>query len=340
MLRRYGLAALVSAILAAAAACGGSPTQPTPIVIKPPTDPPAISCPADIAKQTVNGAPLAVTWTSPTVTGGAVPVTTSCSSDSGSSFTVGTTTVSCTATDGQQRQASCAFSVQVTEAAHISKTKFLAFGDSLTAGTVHEACLLAPSGALGPFNPFQIGPYETAATPYPLALQQLLQDRYPGENPTVANAGVAGETIVTGDSRLGGVLSSQHPQVVLLLEGINDINQKQGDAISDIEGALRSMIRHGKEQGAEVFVSTLLPQRQGGCRAFDFYDGVDDISDANGTIIAVAAQQGATLVDLHKVFAGQESTLIGADGLHPNQAGYQKMADVFLEAITAKFQLP
>ncbi len=339
MLKRYGPAALVSAVLAAAAACGGTPTKPTPVVIVPPTDPPTIACPADITKQTLNSAPLTVTWNSPTVSGGATPVTTSCSADSGTSFAVGTTNVSCTATDGQQRQASCSFSVQVTEAAHISKTKFLAFGDSITAGTVHEACLFAPSGALAPFNPFQLGPYETAATPYPLGLQQLLQDRYPGEKPTVVNAGVAGETIGTGDGRLSGVLASQQPQVLLLLEGINDINAKQGAALFDIEGGLRSMIKHGKERGAEVFVSTLLPQRQGGCRAYDFYDGVDDISKANGVIITVAAQQGATLVDMHQVFAGQESTLIGVDGLHPNQAGYQKMAEVFLDAIKAKFEL-
>jgi lysophospholipase L1-like esterase len=343
-MQRQGLAACLAAVIAAAAAaCGGNPTTPTPVVITPPTPPPTISCPADVTKTTPDGGPVAVSYTAPTVDGGAAPVTTACSTASGSTFPIGTTEVRCTATDGEKRQASCSFSVNVVNPAHISKKKFLAFGDSITQGVVHAAgdCLVAPSGALAPLNPFQFGPYVNAATPYPLGLQQLLQSTYPAEMPTVVNSGVAGEMVAQGDERLPGVLRSVHPDVLLLLEGVNDINAHQEDGVSDIEGGLRSMIRHAHENGvSEVLLSTLLPERVGGCRAYDWGDGVDDISDANDVINYLAGTEGATLVDMHKAFSGQEGTLLGPDGLHPNDAGYAKMAQVFFDAIKSKYQLP
>lgn len=323
---------------ALAAACSRGPTSPT-TVITPPTAPPTITCPADVTAQTLNGTPVAVQFDAPAVSGGAVPVKTTCSSEAGATFPVGITDVSCTAVDGQQRQASCSFAVKVVEAPHITKNRFLAFGDSITRGVDNEACLFAPSGGWAPFSPFRHGAYAFAAKPYPLALEELLQARYPGEKPTVANSGVSGETAVAGDGRFSGVLATQHPEVVLLLEGINDINQRQGDAVSDVETALRSMVRHAKEAGVEVFLSTLLPQRPGACKAYDETDGVDDISDANAAINYVANEQGVPLVDMHKVFSGQETTLLGFDGLHPNQAGYQKMAEVFLEAIKGRLEV-
>jgi len=42
------------------------------------------------------------------------------------------------------------------------------------------------------------------------------------------------------------------------------------------------------------------------------------------------------------VYAGFEGnlTLIGDDGLHPNEQGYQRMADVFFAAIRANLETP
>lgn len=342
-LPRFLVATTVAALAALAAACGKGPTAPTPTPISPVTQPPAITCPANVTAPTVNAAPVTVTYNAPTVTGGALPVTTTCSSASGSSFNLGTTEVSCSVVDGEQRQAACSFTVQIVEVPHVSKTRFLAFGDSITYGVSNEACQLAPSGEFARFVPFRLGSLAVVAQPYPSILRSLLQARYPAENPAVFPSGVPGELIVTGDGRLSGELNKYQPDAVLLLEGVNDIHATQGNAISDIREALRSMIRHTLERGAEAFVSTLLPQRIEGCKAYDWSDGVDDISDANATIIAVAGEfmgqtPGVTLVDMHKVFSGQESTLLGGDGLHPNETGYERMAAVFFDAIKAKLE--
>src|SRR5574337_427563 len=109
------------------AACGGhkSPSGPSAA--------PQITCPADIAMDHVDTATQAVTFDPPQVTGGAQPGQTTCSPESGSPFSLGTTTVNCTASDASSHTAMCAFNVTL-KGFTIAATKYEAFGDSLTAG--------------------------------------------------------------------------------------------------------------------------------------------------------------------------------------------------------------
>jgi lysophospholipase L1-like esterase len=45
-------------------------------------------------------------------------------------------------------------------------------------------------------------------------------------------------------------------------------------------------------------------------------------------------------VDLHAAFGGTATTeLIGPDGLHPTEAGYQKIADTFFAAIKSTLEV-
>src|SRR5258708_5689112 len=99
----------IAAAFLSAAACGGSPAKPTP-----PPAAPQVACPPDVSVRGVAGNSQAVTFSAPTVTGGAAPVNVSCSQTSGGTFPLGTTTVNCTASDAQSRQAACAFSVTLT----------------------------------------------------------------------------------------------------------------------------------------------------------------------------------------------------------------------------------
>ena len=69
---------------------------------------------------------------------------------------------------------------------------------------------------------------------YPTKLLALLSQRYQDQTIVVKNAGQAGEKIDEGRSRLSGVLDANDPQVLLLLEGANDLNTARGDAISTI----------------------------------------------------------------------------------------------------------
>jgi Domain of unknown function (DUF5666)/Fibronectin type III domain/HYR domain len=86
-------------------------TSPTPTVPAP-TSTPTIACPlmAPVASHSGNAMKV---YFSPTVTGGVAPITTSCTPLSGSLFQIGTTPVTCLATDAQRQVDSCATSVIV-----------------------------------------------------------------------------------------------------------------------------------------------------------------------------------------------------------------------------------
>ena len=123
--------------------------------------------------------------------------------------------------------------------------------------------------------------------------------------------------------------------------GINDIHKpgrSQAASIGPLVQALRTVVHDARSRGARVFVGTLLPEDKCGCRAFDFVDGRDDIVAANAQIRVMAANEGVVLVDLYLGFVGQTTALLSFDGLHPNEAGYAKMAEMFFEAIRQQLE--
>jgi lysophospholipase L1-like esterase len=276
-------------------------------------------------------------------------VTTYCTPASGTGFPNGITEVTCVASDALQRLASCRFNVTVARPPRLTATRFLAFGDSITAGVLGTQCP-AGGGVNCSITTLTMSRFElrqfleglfinAEATPaaYPRSLQGLLASRYPLQSFAIANEGLGGEFVSDGKNRLSGLLNQQAPEALLLQEGANDMNQGQ-PPIDTIVGDLRTMVRSGRSRGMPVFVGTLLPQRQMACRGYDFCDGKDDTVPTNARIRAMAAAEGAVLVDLFTAFDGQTETLLGLDGLHPNEAGYQKIAEMFFEAIRLRLE--
>lgn len=76
---------------------------------------PVVTCPASIIANTAPGVCTAVVTYSATATDNCPGVTVSCSPPSGTTFSLGTTTVTCTATDAASNTSSCAFSVTVID---------------------------------------------------------------------------------------------------------------------------------------------------------------------------------------------------------------------------------
>lgn len=220
-------------------------------------------------------------------------------------------------------------------------TKFVAYGDSITEGFV-QVCpgaasrLSARWRARGLF----LAPQRGAPAPdaYPRRLQTLLAERYPAQSISVVNEGVSGEEIRAGAQNLPRVLTTVAPEVLLLQEGGHALNTGQSAAIPVIVDTLRTMIREARSRGIVVFVGTLLPQRSGGCRAFDLADEQDDVVAANVRIRTMVGDEGAVLVDLYETFNGQTAILLGEDGLHPSAAGYQQMAEAFFAAIVRRLE--
>ena len=220
----------------------------------------------------------------------------------------------------------------------LSATKFVSYGDSITEGFV-QRCPGATQEEVEPSPPMRIGLLlsqgraQPSPTAYPAKLQALLAERYPSQMITVINEGMGGEEIESGVADLPRVLTANAPEVLLLQEGINTINQKHKDGIPLVIDGLRTMIQEARSRSITVFAATLLPERPGGCRAYDYNADYDDIIEANVRIRRMIGMEGAILVDLYEAFNGRTATLIGEDGLHPSAAGYQQIAETFFNAI-------
>ena len=312
--RRYRSLVFLGAFFAARC---GSPTAPTP----PPPDPaaPTLAWPAPQTAQSLGGATV-VSYPSPVASDGKPPLSpVTCTPASGSAFAIGVTTVSCTVTDALQRSASCTFSVTVAPPVpRLSATRFVAFGNSITAGKFSDGSI--------------------SSSPYPLQLQSALRSRYTDQTATVVNSGVAGETAVEGLRRLPSVLAAETPEVVLLLEGVNDLATGNPSAVQPMIDALRLMIRQARGRGAMVLLATLLPERAGPGTPSARNGALPLLDPANDQIRLLARVEGAVLVDLFQGLGGTPDPWIGSDNLHPNDTGYQKIADLWFEAIRLQFE--
>jgi lysophospholipase L1-like esterase len=306
------------------AGCGHSP------VMTPPPEAPAISCPADVSIRGVAGSGRDITFTAPSTTGGTQPITVSCAPASGTRFTTGATPVACMAMDAQGRQVSCSFAVTLTPLL-IDVTRFIAFGDSVTAGE---------NGRPSPLNSFVDFP-----NLYPLKLEGLLNAEYPNQGIAVLNRGFGGDSVERSVEKLPAVLEMDRGDVLLLLDGYNNLladctPDRSGSAacarkIDDVVAGLRECIRIARVSAygiKYIFVSTITPPGPlVGSR--DRRIAGDAIVRTNAALATMVRAQGATLVDTYARFAGHEAEYIDDDGLHLRPAGYQAMAQAFFDVI-------
>jgi lysophospholipase L1-like esterase len=325
---------LVVAAGVLAAACGshsqGPPTGPT-------TDPPQIACPLDVTVSSVPTASQPVTYSAPVVSKGAAPVNTVCSPVSGASFPLGSTTVNCAATDAQARQAACAFKVTLKGFAVSIKT-YDAYGDSLT------------EGEMG--NPKIVQTIIDPTATYPVFLQALFDQTYPGQGLVVINRGRSGDPVESLDPNvtnttlnvIKSTVATDKPGAVLLLSGYNNLTgpcptgrtsaQACQDAIAFVPIGLRDCIRAVRERSPStsfIFLSTLTPPgpNVSGSNRID----PNAIVQTNDKIKQLATTERVVLVDSYTAFVGHEGDYVNVDGLHLKSAGYQALANTFFASI-------
>jgi lysophospholipase L1-like esterase len=270
---------------------------------------------------------VAVTFTAASASGGVAPVQLSCTRESGSPFAVGATTVQCTATDAAAQTTSCIFTVTVTAAIpRLSRTKFLAFGDSFTAGEVSFPTSRRLSDGL-PI--FQMAIVPSAA--YPTQLTSLLRGRYTAQAASieVTNGGSPGEWSEDGSKRLPGLMSTLRPEAVLLLHGVNELAALGPPGVTRAIAAIDLMAKEIRGRGARAFIATLPPTRAPGTRLVPN----ELVTSLNALIRRAASGEGAVLVDVNAALAADLTRYIGVDGRHPTEAGYQRIAQLFFDAI-------
>ncbi len=207
---------------------------------------------------------------------------------------------------------------------HLGATRFVAFGDSITWGTL--------SSFDGTYL-YDAGPTES----YPYVLQAALIAFHPPQVYTVENRGVPGEGVASGAGRIQTVLSQLRPQGLLLLEGINDLNN--GASVGQTVGHLQTILDVARLHNVTVFIATM----------FQTYYSVDPnngrirensaavIPEFNNAILQMASgRQNVYIVDIYGAFGGNRS-FVGGDGLHPSESGYQRMAQAFGDRIVSAF---
>jgi acyl-CoA thioesterase I len=153
----------------------------------------------------------------------------------------------------------------------------------------------------------------------------MLEDRYPHARIQRYNAGIPGDTADGGLARVGPLLENK-PDLVVVQFGLNDAFI--GVDPRDFERSMRSITQRVLELPAAVIVATsCAPEYQrDAALARPFYDA----------IIRVGRELSIPVAELDRFWTNSEQARSGevlhnADGVHPNDQGYQVMAEGLLE---------
>lgn len=190
--------------------------------------------------------------------------------------------------------------------------RILCFGDSMTKGVTSR----------GFFERFTLTPVEG----YVPKLARLLRQEF-GDRPQLFNSGIGGETTGQGLERLRIEVRSARYDLVLLLEGVVDVNNPQ-PLFEEARANLKEMIRVVQGEGIPVIIGTVPRLNDDGFRT----RGIENVPKLNEMIREEAEAEKVPLADHERAF-GRNLTLQGPDGLHPNDAGYQVIAETWFEII-------
>lgn len=162
---------------------------------------------------------------------------------------------------------------------------------------------------------------------YPALLQKALGSDY-----WVKNFGVSSRTLLNkGDFPYMNEMAWRdalafNPDIVVIKLGTNDSKPQNWQYASEFKQDLQQMIKAlGK---AKIFLCTPIP-------AFKPSWDINDSVIVNGIIPIqkeVARKHGLQLIDLHTLMANDEE-LVQPDGIHPNEKGVAKMAEIISKQI-------
>jgi lysophospholipase L1-like esterase len=217
----------------------------------------------------------------------------------------------------------------------ITATRFVAFGDSMTAGEDGNAVAFSTPTASDRLRPYVIFPFPKT---YPGVLQQLLASRYTTQQFVMTNEGKPGESAAPADTRarFSNVIGFGRYDVVLLMEGANDLADRDARVYDVVITSLQAMMRDARSRGVRPYLATIPPQVQGGSRALAW----SLVAPFNDRVRALAASEGVTLVDVYANLVTNTNLYINNDGEHLTEQGYAKIADVFFTALRTTLERP
>lgn len=165
--------------------------------------------------------------------------------------------------------------------------------------------------------------------------QRHFATMFPGR--AYVNRGIGGQTTPQMLLRFHADVVALKPAVVVILGGTNDLAGNTGPATNTmIEQNLQAMTEIAQANGIRVVLSSILP-------VFDYpwrpgLQPAPRILAINAWMRAYAATVGVTYLDYHTAMRDDRDGLhreFGEDGVHPNEAGYRRMASLLEPAIRA-----
>jgi lysophospholipase L1-like esterase len=191
-----------------------------------------------------------------------------------------------------------------------------AFGDSITYG----------EGSLSGEPP----------TAYPVMLEKLMNIRLGGYFISV-NKGKSGEYTWKGKLRLPGVLDQMVPDVLLLMEGVNDaLYDYMFDAT---EFNLGEMVAQAQARGAKVILATVPPTIKSDYADRSIQGG--RIAAFNPFVYNVGAKYNIPIAPVYEYITSSpnwEQTMMHQETAnHPSPAGHLRVRDAFFDAFMTRF---
>jgi lysophospholipase L1-like esterase len=199
-------------------------------------------------------------------------------------------------------------------------TRYAAFGDSITWGA---------------YSAWEGFVFAAANGGYPERLLTRLNTSHSPQQFVVFNEGLPGELALNALSRFRTMLTNRRPGAVLLLEGINDLSN--GFSPSRTAAAVFQLVEAATATGVPVVVATMfqtypVTDPAGQHRP----NAADEVPAFNAEIRRLAqGRLNVHLLDLERLM--RDRRLVGADGLHLTDAGFEVLSASFLQRIEAAF---
>lgn len=151
---------------------------------------------------------------------------------------------------------------------------------------------------------------------YPSELEKRIKRR-------VINAGIPGELSGEGLERLPSLLDQHRPALLLLCHGGNDILKKNPD--STLRANLSAMIHLARERGIDVI---LIAVPQFSLIGLDPHPIYEEVARSNGVLLEDSILSELLGDNRYK-----------SDYIHPNAAGYTKMAEALEKLIREHYRM-
>jgi lysophospholipase L1-like esterase len=142
--------------------------------------------------------------------------------------------------------------------------------------------------------------------------------------------GIGGQTTPQMVLRMMSDVVALEPRAVHLMAGTNDIAGNTGPMTREMtENNFREMSDIARRNGIKMILASIPP-----AASFPWAPSIETrkpIAEINAWLKNYAAQTGATWVDYHTVLddgSGAMKPGLASDGVHPTEAGYDRMATV------------